>query len=576
MRVSIIVTSHNYGHFLAECLESIRAQTFKDYELIVIDDASQDNTVEVARAYSPNRLIRFGTNQGFARATNYGIKISSGEYVCQINADDILEPIYLERCVQALDADPESAIAYTDCIRFGNNQDGELKFEDYSFERLLKYNFILGSSLVRRQALFDAGLWPEDLSGMEDYDLWLTICSKGWKAVHVPEMLYRYRSHESNRTREIEYRELFKKIWDRHGLSWKSDLEFPDLKQPEAIEITATISTKDRYFTTLPLAINAIAQQTYRVKELIIFDDGEHRDLREVPVYKNLFAMLEGRGIFWRFIFGQRKGQVWNHQLALEMALGNWIWRVDDDCIPQSDALERLVKNIREDVGAIGGLVIDPKQAGPLPKIASSKIEDIFLGLNIQWFYHEGVSEVDHLYSTFLFRKKAGRHGYCLELSPVGHREETIFTHEIKRAGWKVLVDASAVIWHVREATGGIRSFNDHQYWIHDEEVFKKKLMEWGVQPSQKLIIPLNCGLGDHLIFKRALPQIQANNKDRDIVLSVCYPEVFKDSGLPLISIAEGEMILGKKQADDRNIYKWCWDRDWKKSLEEAFVEMYR
>jgi len=311
------------------------------------------------------------------------------------------------------------------------------------------------------------------------------------------------------------------------------------------------------------------------VEEIIIFDDGEHRDLREVPLYKNLFMLLEGKGILWKYEFSPRKGQVFNHQLALERAIGNWIWRLDDDNVPENNVLEKLVSNITDEVGAVAGLVIDPKNTGLLPKLASNKIEDIFLGLNIQWFYHHGVTEVDHLYSSFLYRKSAGAHGYCLDLSPVGHREETIFTYTMERAGWKLLVDASAVTWHLREDTGGIRSYSDKGNWIHDEEIFKKKLQEWGISPRKTKIIVLNCGLGDHYAFLSVLDHILEYNKENHLVLSVCYPEVFKDTGLDLISIAEAGAILSKEEMDEMNAYKWCWDRGYKKSLPQAFLEMY-
>lgn len=334
--------------------------------------------------------------------------------------------------------------------------------------------------------------------------------------------------------------------------------------------VTAVVCTKDRYYTSLPNCLMSIALQTVVPDRLLIYDDGEQKDLRNESLYQNIFSMLTQKGIVWEVKFGARKGQVQSHQSSLTEATTDWIWRIDDDNVMEANVLEKLLENVADDVGAVGGLVLDPKIPLTSHKLASNKIEDIYLGLNIQWFMDSKKQEVDHLYSTFIYRR-AEAPAYCMKLSKVGHREETIFTHELKRKGWKLIMDPAAVTWHLREATGGIRSDSDRDMWHHDELIFGDKLKEWGVTPTQVKLCVLDSGLGDHLIFKSILPEIIARHKR--VVVACCYREVFEDfPEVELMSIAEAQMAADCREL---NIYKKMWDWNWKWSLEDAYRRLY-
>jgi SAM-dependent methyltransferase len=372
------------------------------------------------------------------------------------------------------------------------------------------------------------------------------------------------------------------------------DLHFWGLKQGELkagrtsltlvnnmpLTVTAEISTRDRYTTTLPMCISAILNQTRKPEKLVIYDDGEQADLRELSPFKGLLALADDLGIKWEIFATPRKGQVTNHQHCLDQATTTTIWRVDDDEISEPDCLERLLACMANDVGAVGGLVHHPGNVSPLPDFLDGSMRDIQSGLNIAWFNWNGNNEpieTEHLYSTFLYRveaaKKAG--GYPKTLSSVGHREETILTASMKRAGWKLLITPHAKTYHLRESSGGIRSFSDQSLWEHDEKVFQSYLTEWGMNGGKptKLIV-LDCGIGDHFAFKSILPEIKKRHADKELVLSVCFPEVFKDDNLKLISIADAKNILGERY-EDSNLYKHLWSIDNKKHLVEAMLEFW-
>ena len=336
------------------------------------------------------------------------------------------------------------------------------------------------------------------------------------------------------------------------------------------MHITTTVSTRGRYDTTLPLTLVSIANQVVVPNDLIIFDDNQPpTDLRNNPLYQYIFSLLSVKGINWSVLFTGGRGQVANHQAALEIAKGDFIHRVDDDEVLDPACLIYLRQSMMNGVGAVGGLVLDPKNVKELPSFASNRLEDIYTGFNIQWFKFEGIKDVDHLTSTFLYRKEAAS-SYCKELSPIGHREESIFVFEIKRKGWKVLVDPRAITWHLRFPLGGIRN-NNQAFWDFDEKIFQQKLKEWGVTPRKRKLIVLNSGLGDHLIFKQVLPEIKT--KYPDLMLAVCYPEVFEDEkNIQLISIADA-MLLG--DITQYSVYKWCIDHNHKESMINVYRRMY-
>lgn len=333
--------------------------------------------------------------------------------------------------------------------------------------------------------------------------------------------------------------------------------------------VTVSISTKDRYFTTLPVCLASIANQEVCPKELLLFDDGEHKDLRTEPLYQSLFCLLNEKQIEWKVIFGNRVGQVANHQKAIEIAKYDLIWRVDDDDMAEPNVLKQLLLNMQDGVGAVGSLIITPSMAIPFSH-ASGKLSDVFDKANVQWCRFERAMEVEHLHNSFLFRREAAKHGYCHELSPVGHREETIFTYEMVRAGWKLIVDPVAITWHLRSPSGGIRSYTSQQMWDADEQVFRRKLSEWKAGVIDTKLVVLNCGLGDHIVFKMILPELREKHKGKKIVLAVCYPEVFEDDkDVELISIADAISRFGN--LDRYDVYAYCVNNNWQGSLIDAF-----
>lgn len=318
--------------------------------------------------------------------------------------------------------------------------------------------------------------------------------------------------------------------------------------------ILCSISTRGRYFTTLPMAIMAVANQTRPVDKLVIFDDNDDpRDLRTDNTYSHLFQILNQKGIKWEWLYAAKKGQHHNHQMANTMGY-EWVWRVDDDAIPEPNVLENLFKHTADDVGAVGGSILMGDAKFDTSK-STGKIEDIDKEPNIQWAHIKEVKRVEHLHCSFLYR--AGIVDYNLGLSRVAHREETLFSYALHKRGYKVLVVPEAVVWHLKSSQGGIRAETDPSMYIHDEAIFRNFLAY-----KDKTIVVLNCGMGDHIVFSHVLPDL------KDVAAFTCYPDI-----VPGDSIAKAQELFG--DIDMFSVYRKMDQWKWKDSLEKAYRKMY-
>lgn len=334
------------------------------------------------------------------------------------------------------------------------------------------------------------------------------------------------------------------------------------------MRVTIGIPTKNRY-DKLVMTLQALAFQMHQEMHIIIIDDSDNpTDLRTIPVYQNVFELFNAHGITFELEYGQKRGQHLSHQRIQEKATTDWIWRIDDDEIPEPDVLHALLFNALTwpNVGAVGGLVLHPNPAD-LPTTCVSSITDP--NQNVQWFRHpvEHTFEVDHLHSTFLYRRGVVK--YNPFLSPAAHREETLFTYDLKRQGLRILVDTSVKTWHFRDGQGGIRSHMNPQFWEDDEKLFISKLAEWGVTGDTTKYIVLDAGRGDHILVKSLLPRLK--EKYPKIVAATCYRDIF-NGDIEQISIAEARMRLGN--LDRFNVYRWCQEHNWTGELAGAYEKM--
>jgi glycosyltransferase involved in cell wall biosynthesis len=206
--VSIVTAARNQGAWIGAAIASVRAQTFTDWELVVVDDGSTDDTAAiVGRAAADGRIrLLAGERRERAAARNRGIAATTGDLVAFLDGDDLWRPEKLARQVAALDAAPAAALCYT-IARYVDEQDRPLDVrrppravDGSIFPALVRANVMILSSVVaRRIALAAVGGFDETLPvfGCEDWDLWLRIARR-FAVTAVPEELTRYRRHPAN------------------------------------------------------------------------------------------------------------------------------------------------------------------------------------------------------------------------------------------------------------------------------------------------------------------------------------------------------------------------------------------
>lgn len=200
--VSVIIPCYNQAQYLPKSVESVLAQTFRDFEIIIVDDGSPDNTVQVAEELIAKhtdariRLIR-KANGGIASARNFGISASKGHYLLPLDADDQLMPNFLEKALEQMSLNDGIAIAFTDIQHFGARTD-VYRSGPYSLDVELVDNRIPSCSLFKKEMFEALGGYDESFRSYEDWDFWIRALAAGWKASHIPEPLFCYRKRQES------------------------------------------------------------------------------------------------------------------------------------------------------------------------------------------------------------------------------------------------------------------------------------------------------------------------------------------------------------------------------------------
>jgi glycosyltransferase involved in cell wall biosynthesis len=205
--VSVVIPCYNQGHFLAEAIESVRNQTYRQFEIIVVDDGSTDNSALTARKYGDLRYI-WQTNQGLAAARNTGLRESKGEYLVFLDADDRLRPEALDTGLQCLRRHRECGFVFGRYILIAGNGTA-LQYYPPSWPThdvyiaLLHCNYIAMHATVmyRRDAIEFVGGFDPLLKASEDYDLYFRILQK-YTAKDHDTVVAEYRQHTANMSRE--------------------------------------------------------------------------------------------------------------------------------------------------------------------------------------------------------------------------------------------------------------------------------------------------------------------------------------------------------------------------------------
>ncbi len=221
IEVSVIITSYNKGKLIYDAVNSVNKQSFKNIELIIVDDCSDDKeTIKVLGDLSSAgiRIIFNEKNIGVCESRNIGINASNGKYILLLDGDDRIAETYIELALSIFKSDNEIKIVSCEVELFGYKK-GKLNLLNPEIENLIAQNALVISSMFRKED-FDRsnGFNTNMAEGFEDWDFWLTLLENGGKVYRIPKALFFYRISKKSRNNLdfIKLRRLRKQIYENH------------------------------------------------------------------------------------------------------------------------------------------------------------------------------------------------------------------------------------------------------------------------------------------------------------------------------------------------------------------------
>lgn len=207
-KISIIMPAYNAGRWIAQSISSVLAQTYGDFELIVINDGSLDNTADIIRQFDDPRIqCIYQQNKGLPAARNTGLQAAKGVYVGFLDADDLWQPTMLETCLDFLETHPEVDIVRTTYLWIDTHGTHlpALPYcpaceEDPFACILLNAIGVMQTTLLKQEIFAHIGLFDEELRTAEDWDLLLRIAADGFTFGFIEQPLLLYRIHSGNKT----------------------------------------------------------------------------------------------------------------------------------------------------------------------------------------------------------------------------------------------------------------------------------------------------------------------------------------------------------------------------------------
>lgn len=232
-RVSVVMPAYNSAAFLDRTLSSVMRQTYPDFEVIVADDGSRDNTADVVARYAPRVRYLHQPNRGVSAARNLALSAATGELIAHLDSDDVWFPDKLARQVAFLDAHPECGVVHTETATIDdddnvmraryNHEDRRLAPEGYCLMTLLRLCHIQVSSTMERRTVFErVGGFDQRLPAAEDYLRWILAAMEGFAFGYIDEPLAQYRIRRGSlfqsRSMAIGYVRLFEMLLGEHRL----------------------------------------------------------------------------------------------------------------------------------------------------------------------------------------------------------------------------------------------------------------------------------------------------------------------------------------------------------------------
>ena len=195
--ISVIVPCFNQGVYLKETILSALASTYRPIEILLINDGSTDNSLELAQELEtqhPEVRVLNQANGGVTKARNTGIAAALGEYILPVDGDDLIAATYVEQGLSILSSRPEVKVVYCQAEKFTETTRKPWKLKPFSLQQLAKDNMIFVSALFRKADAVAVGGFSEDMQlGREDWEFWIKLLKNGGEVVQLPLVGFYYR-----------------------------------------------------------------------------------------------------------------------------------------------------------------------------------------------------------------------------------------------------------------------------------------------------------------------------------------------------------------------------------------------
>jgi glycosyltransferase involved in cell wall biosynthesis len=205
---SIIVPCYSQASFLPQALDSICKQTFSEWEVIIVNDASPDDTLDVANSLASGdariKVLDLPHNVGLPAARNEGIKNAIGTYILPLDADDIIAPDYLEKALKLFLKEPQTSLVYGKAMKFNDVKEWQWKLKSYSYENLLLGNIIYASAIFKRDCWQRIGGYDTSLvHGSEDWEFWIRLLNEQSIVHFIDSIVFYYRKKPDSMSKTL-------------------------------------------------------------------------------------------------------------------------------------------------------------------------------------------------------------------------------------------------------------------------------------------------------------------------------------------------------------------------------------
>lgn len=209
--VSVIVPCYNMGNYASDCINSVLAQTYSNWECIIVDDGSTDNTREISLQLTTldDRIKYYKKeNGGLSSTRNFGIKQANGQFILPLDVDDIISKNYVEEAVEAFNQNPDLKLVYCEAEFFGE-KNGPWIQQEFNLKDLARTNMIFCTAMFKKEDWVSVNGYDENMKfGWEDWEFWISILKNGGEVKRLPLVGFFYRIRSTSMLRSMSQEEV--------------------------------------------------------------------------------------------------------------------------------------------------------------------------------------------------------------------------------------------------------------------------------------------------------------------------------------------------------------------------------